>query len=608
MLKGTYYFRQVYYFLSSNGGLVDALNERGNITFDGAGSYSMTVALLDAQSGLSQGTTTGKYSIGASGYGFLSNPVTGDVIYGLVNGQGIFVGSETESVQGYNDLFVAAPVGSTPATAATFKGTYSVAFLDLSSGDPTSTVNAMLQITADGVGSLGPVAVTGYIGGYGSTKVTQSLTGVKYAFVNGAGVLNFPTSSTSTALLQGQYYLYISPDGNFVFGGSPYSYDMFVGVRTGTGTPSLSGLYYQAGIDQDESHLASGYATLDTYYGAIHANSGSIVGHQRQLELLQNGAPFDYTYADGYTLKADGTYSTGVMNYVVGAGGVRIGAGIGPYLGISVAIPAAPQTGSGVFLDPTGIVNAASSAPFTARIAPGELLTLYGQNLAASLVVSPSIPFPNTLGKVQVLVNGLAAPLYYVSPTQVSAIVPYAVTSGVAQIQVVNDGAASNTVTMAVGATAPGVFSVPPGGLGYGAVLHQDGTLVTTSNPAQPGETVSVFATGLGAVNPLVADGAAGPSSTLSQTTGTIAADVSGTTAKVTFAGLAPGLAGLYQVNVTIPTGLTAGDNYLDISGPDSYTQEVLISVAGASSSGTVAAPHPSMWRPRSTTAPKSRR
>ena len=59
-------------------------------------------------------------------------------------------------------------------------------------------------------------------------------------------MLTFPNSNT--ALLVGQYYLYISPDGNFVFGGSPGAFDMFGGVRTGTGTPSLGGLYYQAGI------------------------------------------------------------------------------------------------------------------------------------------------------------------------------------------------------------------------------------------------------------------------------------------------------------------------------------------------------------------------
>ena len=166
----------------------------------------------------------------------------------MVSQAGIFVGSDTENGNGYNDMFVAAPVGAPVATASTFKGSYSVAFMDLSSGNPVYTLNATLSMNPDGAGNLGTVGLSGYIGGNGAIKSAQSLTGVKYIFTNGAGVVTFPNSNT--AYLTGQYYLYISPDGNFVFGGSPYGFDMFVGVRTGTGTPSLSGLYYRAGLDQ----------------------------------------------------------------------------------------------------------------------------------------------------------------------------------------------------------------------------------------------------------------------------------------------------------------------------------------------------------------------
>jgi uncharacterized protein (TIGR03437 family) len=596
MLKGTYYFRHVYYFLDGNhlnGTLADAATVYGNITFNGGtpGTYSMTLTLVEAAaSGQPQrGTTSGTYSISASGYGFISNPlftggitgtvtVPGDLIYGLVNAQGIFVGGDTENANGYNDLFVAAPVGNTLAGASTFKGSYSVAFMDLSSGNPVYTLNAMLSMNPDGAGNLGTVGLSGYIGG-AAAKATQSLTGGRYIFTNGAGVINLPPSNT--AYLQGQYYVYISPDGNFVFGGSPFSYDMFVGVRTATAAPSLNGLYYQAGIDQDVSTLSSGYALLDSYFGAVKAGAGAVVGQQRLLELLSTGVPVDYTYTENYSVKSDGTYSTPAMNYVVGAGGIRVGAGIGPSLGINVALPAPTFTGTGVFLDPTGVVNAASSAPFTAGIAPGELLTLYGTNLAAALTIAPGTPFTTSLGGVQVTVNGLAAPLYYVSQTQISAIVPYGITGSIAQVQVNNNGTLSNAVSMFTNTTAPGIFTVPPGGLGYGAILHQDGNLVTNRNPAQIGETVSVFVTGLGAVTPTIADGAAGPAGVLSFTTNTITAYVGATKATVTFSGLAPQLAGLYQVNVTIPSGVTAGDNFLGLAGPDAYTAEVLIPIAG---------------------------
>ncbi len=149
---------------------------------------------------------------------------------------------------------------------------------------------------------------------------------------------------------------------------------MFVGVRTGTGTPNLNGLYYEAGIDQDDSTLLSdGYASLDSFYGSLSAGGGNIVGHQRLLDFF-NPAPANYTYSDTYSVPSNGAYSNPSTNYVVG-GGIRVGSGIGPFLGISVALQAPAMSSSlsttGVFLNPQGVVNAGSSAPFTAGIAPG---------------------------------------------------------------------------------------------------------------------------------------------------------------------------------------------------------------------------------------------
>jgi uncharacterized protein (TIGR03437 family) len=98
------------------------------------------------------------------------------------------------------------------------------------------------------------------------------------------------------------------------------------------------------------------------------------------------------------------------------------------------------------------------------------------------------------------------------------------------------------------------------------------------------GETIAVYVTGLGDVLPSIADGAPGVSSA---TTNTITASINNLAATVAYAGLAPSLVGLYQVNVQIPSGVAAGDWYLDIIGPDSYTSEAIISVG----SGTLAEP-----------------
>jgi uncharacterized protein (TIGR03437 family) len=594
MLNGQYYFRHVLYVLSStgDGSLYDELSGYGTVTFNGTGAYTMNASVVDIQARqLQNGTLSGTYSIAASGQGFLTNPMSkGDFIYGMVNAQGIFVGSSTENANSYNDVLIAAPLSNPLPGVSTFKGSYSLAYMDLSSGNPLYTIGAMVSMNPDGAGNLGTVGVAGYVGQSGSSKVVQSLSNVKYIFSNGAAVVTFPNSNT--AALAGQYYLYFSPDGNFVFGGSPSSADLFVGVRTGIGTPNLNGLYYEAGLDQDESTLKAGYASLDSFYGSLSASGGNIVGHQRLLDFF-NPMPANYTYSDTYTVPSNGAYSNPSTNYVVG-GGIRIGSGIGPYLGISVALQAPTMSSSlsttGVFLNPQGIVNAGSSAPFTAGIAPGELLTLYGANLASGLQVASGAPFLTTLGNVQVMINGIAAPIYYVTPTQLSAIVPYGVTGTVAKVQVFNNNVPSNAVTSLISTTAPGVLTQLQNGLGYGDVVHQDGTLVNAKNPAQIGETVSVFVTGLGAVSPTIQDGAAGPTNPLSNATATIAAYIGGVKATVTYSGLAPQLAGLYQINLTVPTGLTAGDNNLDIAGPDAYSSECLIAIGGAAPSTSTSA------------------
>jgi hypothetical protein len=264
LLKGTYYFRQVIWLVGSDtGGLTEASTIYGTIAFSGTGTYTGNVTVFDSSAGLESGAVSGTYSIAASGYGFLSSPiVTGDFVYGLVNQSGIFVGSSTETADAYNDIFVAAPLSSPAPTAATFKGSYSIAGIDLSSGTPNTTINYMLQVSPDGVKNLGTGSLIAYVGQEGSNKYTQSISSVTYAASNGAIVFTLP--NTASALVTGQKFLYISPDGNFVFGGAPEGFDMFVGVRTGSGA-SLSGLYYQAGIDQDESTLASeGFAILFT--------------------------------------------------------------------------------------------------------------------------------------------------------------------------------------------------------------------------------------------------------------------------------------------------------------------------------------------------------
>ncbi|HTA41644.1 MAG TPA: hypothetical protein VK789_04300 [Bryobacteraceae bacterium] len=620
LLKGTYYFRHIVYVISTgadSSGIAGDINEAvatyGNITFDGNGNYSIGNGTV-SDSGVGQtdplscyiaqtvcttgASVAGTYSISASGFGFISNPITGDKIWGLVSANNVFAGSSTETTSAFSDLFIAAFVPSPAPGNSFFQGTYTVAGF-FPGGSPLTSEDAFFQLTPDGNGNLGTVTVGGYTGSGGT--VTQSSPGVKYSFSNGAAVVTFPANQNAAFFLGGTAnpeYFYFSPDGSFFFGGSPTGgYDMIVGVRNTSGAQNFSGLYYQAGLDQDDSELNSGFADFDGYFGSFNATgSGIILEHQRVSSIFQGA--FGSTFADSFTSPITGNYTDtpAYEQYSFGGGGgVRIGQGIWPYMGISVALQAPSFSGSGVYLNPAGIVNAASFSPFTSGVSDGEMVTLFGSGLAPRTISAPAntFPLPTNLGGVQVLVNGTPAPLNYVSSGQILLNVPFAtslpcasvtVLSCFAQFQVMNGNGSSNLVTVPVNSTTPGVFT-GDFGLGYGyAIDTTSGKIVTASTPVQPGDVIEAFVSGLGTVFPTVNDGAAAPSTQpLAQTTNTIAVDVGGIPATVGFAGLVPTLAGLYQVNFTVPSNATAGDNTLDISGPDSYATQALIPVGSAS-------------------------
>ena len=581
LLNGTYYYREV--TLTSS----DAVSIYGTITFTN-GNYSINAAGLQASQGTGAGpyTTTGTYSISASGFGFINNtnPLVGSPVYGLVGADGVFVGSITET--SVNDIFIAAPLAS--QGTGTLNGPYSISYMQPGVESGGTPYGALLQLSSNGSGTVGNVDVTAYADTTSAT--TQTITGVNYTVSNNAFVVNFPTNNTG--LVQGQEFFYSTPDGSFIFGGSPEDFDMLVGVRTGT-TPAFGGLYYSAGFEFDETQFDSnGSIGYLTYYGSFNANNGQILGHQR----IQDGvdSAYGFTYSDSYSTGSGGSYTSQYLNvqFIEGTSGEQIGVGLGTTPTVTVAVPAPSFTGSGVYLSPTGIVNAASYSPFTTGVSPGDFVLLFGSNLGPStLQGASSLPLPTKLDNVKVLVNNVPAPISYVRSDQIAVIVPFETTASVAQFQVINNGQASNVVTEFVNLTTPGVFTQDESGSGYAAALHVNGSPVTPASPAQAGETVAVYMSGLGTVFPAILDGVGAPSNPPSTTSNTFNADISGTTANIAFQGLAPGFAGLYQVNIQIPTGLTAGDNSLDIGGPDSYASEALISI-GDPASSTVPAAH----------------
>ena len=208
-----------------------------------------------------------------------------------------------------------------------------------------------------------------------------------------------------------------------------------------------------------------------------------------------------------------------------------------------------------------GVLNGASFVQNFA-IAPGSIVAIFGSNLASLASSAAGAPYPALLGDTSVTFNGIPAPLFYVSPSQINAQAPFELGVGTASIQVQRGSVVSPAATVNVAAVSPGIFIVNQA-TSQGAVLHGDYSLVSPTNPARSGETLLIYCTGLGALQVTVRSGDPSP------VDGTVVQpriQFGNQTGTVTYSGLAPGFAGLYQVNVVVPAGLGAGDQNLQIT------------------------------------------
>jgi uncharacterized protein (TIGR03437 family) len=221
-------------------------------------------------------------------------------------------------------------------------------------------------------------------------------------------------------------------------------------------------------------------------------------------------------------------------------------------------------------VSPGGIVNAAG---FQAPVAPGSVISIFGTSLAASSTGAPGLPLPTTLLGTSLLVNGrIAVPLFYVSPGQINAQLPYETPVGSATLTV--NGSAP--VSFAVAASAPGIIVY---GTNRAVAVNQDYSVNAPDHPALVGGWVTVYMSGEGAVNPVVASGAASPGNPVALPMLPVTATIGGQPADVLFAGLAPGGVGLFQVNLRIPA-LASGDYPLIVTVGQARSNAPLLAVS----------------------------
>ena len=209
---------------------------------------------------------------------------------------------------------------------------------------------------------------------------------------------------------------------------------------------------------------------------------------------------------------------------------------------------------------PPNLTSITSAGDYTAKVAPGGLVSVWGTGMSPTSVVASQVPLPTSLNQSCLSVAGTPIPLVFVSPKQINAQLPNNVL-GNETISLHTPGGVSNTLNFTVSSTAPSVFLYQPDAKTaipdvYRAENYQ---LVTPTNPVRINDTLVIWLTGMGATIPVVDAGQPAPTDPLAEASSQPTVTLGGYKLKLDYAGLAPGLAGVYQINVEVPFGVPAG-------------------------------------------------
>jgi uncharacterized protein (TIGR03437 family) len=234
------------------------------------------------------------------------------------------------------------------------------------------------------------------------------------------------------------------------------------------------------------------------------------------------------------------------------------------------------------------IVNGANYAP--GPFAPNSIISIFGENLAFVTAPMPanSGVIPLQLGGVEVNINGLWSPLIYVSPTQINLLLPGYLAPGTATLVVNRQGTYGPSAAISLVPVAPQLFITSDG---FVIAQHADYSQITSDAPAQPGEIIIVYAIGLGPVLSLASSAAGAavlpqspaPTDTDLQVLlngSAVASWANGGnqgTSQIQYAGVTPGSAAVYQINLVLPTDLPANPEIQVSAGGQMSTAGVVL-------------------------------
>jgi uncharacterized protein (TIGR03437 family) len=226
------------------------------------------------------------------------------------------------------------------------------------------------------------------------------------------------------------------------------------------------------------------------------------------------------------------------------------------------------------FIPPTGVSNGAGITPQTG-VAAGSVASVFGANLGSSVLVAPDGILPQTLGGVTVLAGDRLLPLFFVSPTQLNVQLPDDLPVGTQTLTVSSQGQPDVHATFSVVRNAPGLFAQVIDGQAFALAIREDGSPVSSDAPAQRGELLTVYATGLGPVDHQRPEGFAVPLSPPYLVTDGVNVQVGDAVFAAEKAFAAPGRLGIDSVQFRLGDGAPSATNAtlrLTINGQDSNT------------------------------------
>jgi len=315
-------------------------------------------------------------------------------------------------------------------------------------------------------------------------------------------------------------------------------------------------------VSQDYAVLTASYNTF--YELSATSNPG-------------NGASFKFSPSSSDMFYQQGTQVTVTA---LANGGFKFGHWTGALEGsypsgtVTMSTPQAvvAQMITVPYIAPAGILNGVGQTP-NAAVAPGSIISIFGESLASTVQVGPVNPLSQTIAGTSVTVNDSILPLLFVSPQQINAQLPSSLTNGSYTLEIHNTGQPDISGPFTVTRNAPGLFFSTIGSTAYATAFHADGSSITTANPAAGGETISLLGTGFGpyVTNPLDGFFPPNPPPAVADS---VALSVGGLSLS-SISTAAPGFTGVVSTQFQIPSGLPGGTSVpvaVTINGTDSNT------------------------------------